>query len=75
MTYSSKEIISNANIENAIARFKFAHFYRFEPLKKWFFEYIIQNFVEISNSAAFKSLDADLYKPILEELLKQKKII
>uniref|UniRef100_A0A914YPA5 BTB domain-containing protein n=1 Tax=Panagrolaimus superbus TaxID=310955 RepID=A0A914YPA5_9BILA len=75
MTYSSKNIIDNANIENAVVRFKFAHFYRFEPLKKWFFEYIIQNFVEISKTSAFKSLDADLYKPILEELLNQKKII
>uniref|UniRef100_A0AC35FVR6 BTB domain-containing protein n=1 Tax=Panagrolaimus sp. PS1159 TaxID=55785 RepID=A0AC35FVR6_9BILA len=59
LTYSSKEMVKNANIENA----------------KWFFEYIIQNFVEVSKTTAFKSLDPELYKPILEELLKQKKII
>uniref|UniRef100_A0A914PAC6 BTB domain-containing protein n=1 Tax=Panagrolaimus davidi TaxID=227884 RepID=A0A914PAC6_9BILA len=75
LTYASKEMVKNANIENAVTRFKFAHFYHEEPLKKWFFEYIIQNFVEVSKTTAFKTLDPELYKPILEELLKQKKII
>jgi hypothetical protein len=75
MAYASNAIVNNINTENAVARFKFSHFYHYAPLKTWLFDYIIQNIVEISKTAAFKSLDADLYKPILEELLKQKKII
>uniref|UniRef100_A0AC35FVS0 BTB domain-containing protein n=1 Tax=Panagrolaimus sp. PS1159 TaxID=55785 RepID=A0AC35FVS0_9BILA len=71
MAYSSKEIIENANNENIIELYKFAEFYNYEPLKKWLLNYIIKNLNEIS---AFKSLDSDLYKPILKELLKQKKI-
>uniref|UniRef100_A0AC34FHI3 BTB domain-containing protein n=1 Tax=Panagrolaimus sp. ES5 TaxID=591445 RepID=A0AC34FHI3_9BILA len=72
MAYSSKEIIDNTNNENVVGLFKFAEFYKYEPLKKWFLNYIIKNLNEISS---FKSLDANLYKPILEEFLKQKKIV
>uniref|UniRef100_A0A914YN75 Uncharacterized protein n=1 Tax=Panagrolaimus superbus TaxID=310955 RepID=A0A914YN75_9BILA len=72
MAYSSKEIIDNANNENIFTLFKFADFYKYEPLKKWLLNYIIKNLNEISS---FKSLDANLYEPILEEFLKQKKII
>uniref|UniRef100_A0A914QT96 Uncharacterized protein n=1 Tax=Panagrolaimus davidi TaxID=227884 RepID=A0A914QT96_9BILA len=72
MAYSSKEIIDNANNENIIELYKFTEFYNYEPLKKWLLNYVIKNLSEIS---VFKSLDSDLYKPILKELLKQKKII
>uniref|UniRef100_A0AC34FI06 BTB domain-containing protein n=1 Tax=Panagrolaimus sp. ES5 TaxID=591445 RepID=A0AC34FI06_9BILA len=74
MAYTSGHIASTANIDNAVARFKFAHFYGYESLKKWFFNFIITNFVDVSKTPAFKTLDTDLYKPFLEELLKENKI-
>jgi hypothetical protein len=36
LTYSSKEMVKNANIENAVTRFKFAHFYHEDPLRNGF---------------------------------------
>uniref|UniRef100_A0AC34G6C4 BTB domain-containing protein n=1 Tax=Panagrolaimus sp. ES5 TaxID=591445 RepID=A0AC34G6C4_9BILA len=74
LSYASKEIAENAKIDNAIARFKFAHFYGYEKLKKWYFNYIIENFSEVAKSGSFKTLDDELYKPILEELINQNKI-
>uniref|UniRef100_A0A914Q4E0 BTB domain-containing protein n=1 Tax=Panagrolaimus davidi TaxID=227884 RepID=A0A914Q4E0_9BILA len=74
MSYASKKIADNATIENAIARFKFAHFYGYEKLKKWFFKYIIENFSAVAKTGTFKTLDNELYKPILEELINQNKI-
>lgn len=61
-------------MDNAVDRFKFAHSYGYEILKKWLFHYIIQHFLPVSKTAAFQTLDAELFKPFMDELLKQNKI-
>uniref|UniRef100_A0A914XTB1 BTB domain-containing protein n=1 Tax=Panagrolaimus superbus TaxID=310955 RepID=A0A914XTB1_9BILA len=74
MIYAARKTVKTATIENAIERYNFAVSQKSKILEKWFFNFIITNFVKVSNTSNFGNLDAKAYKLFLEELLKKNKI-